>query len=74
MESESALYEKIVSLGIALIGLAAAIIFGIFSVFSWLNSQTAKEQANIANLFALAQMCDNYLVWHPTCIRDRLLR
>jgi len=74
MESESALYEKIVTLGIALIGLAAAIIFGIFSVFSWLNSQTAKEQANSANLFALAQLCDNNLVWRCKFFQNRLLR
>ena len=39
--------------------LAAAITFGIFSVLSWTAAENAKEQANTANLVALAALCGN---------------
>lgn len=39
--------------------LAAAITFGIFSVLSWTAAENAKEQANTANLLALAALCGN---------------
>lgn len=38
---------------------AAAITFGNFSVLSWRGAETAKEQANTANLLALAALCRN---------------
>lgn len=38
-------------------GLAAALIFGVFSILSWVDSQHAKEQAKAANLLAVAAIC-----------------
>ena len=42
---------------IQVVGLAAAIIFGVFSVFSWIDAQAAKAQADTANLLALTALC-----------------
>ena len=39
--------------------LAAVITFGLFSVLSWTVAENAKEQANTANLLALAALCGN---------------
>ena len=39
--------------------LAAAITFGIFSALPWTAAENAKEQANTANLVALAALCGN---------------
>jgi hypothetical protein len=37
--------------------LAAAITFGLFSVLSWVVADNAREQANTANVLALAALC-----------------
>ena len=55
-------------------GLAAGIVFGVFSALAWVNSDTAKQQAHFANsqaehansqaktanLLALAALCANF--------------
>lgn len=42
---------------IQVIGVAAAIVFGLFSVLAWTNSQTAKAQAETASVLAFAAIC-----------------
>jgi hypothetical protein len=42
---------------VQVMGLTAALIFGTFSILSWIDSQHAKAQANAANIIALAAMC-----------------
>ena len=45
---------------ISVTGLAAAIVFGVFSVLSYTNSQKALVQADTASLLALAAVCGNF--------------
>lgn len=57
------------------VGLAAAIAFGVFSILSWTTAQDAKQQANTANqqataanLLALAALCGNSIDQVPSSL------
>lgn len=53
----SELPDIILTWFVSITGLAAALIFGVFAVLSWIDSQHAKAQANASNLIALAAIC-----------------
>jgi hypothetical protein len=42
---------------IQVIGVSAAVIFGIYTVLSWRDAETAKQQATTASLFSLLALC-----------------
>ena len=54
------IYTDIITAFIQIVGLAAAIIFGTFSVLSWKDAQAARTQAETANVLALAAICAQF--------------
>ena len=56
-DKDDDIYTDLITAFIQVVGLAAAIIFGIFSVLSWKDAQAAKVQAETANTLALAAIC-----------------
>ncbi|KAK5172516.1 uncharacterized protein LTR77_002636 [Saxophila tyrrhenica] len=58
---EEPLAQVLLTWFVQVIGLAAAIVFAVFAVLSWIDSQHAKAQANAANLLALAAICTQTL-------------
>lgn len=56
-EDEEDIYTTIITAFVQIVGLAAAIIFGTFSVLSWKDAQAARIQAETANTLALAAIC-----------------
>jgi hypothetical protein len=56
-DDEDSLPSILLTWFIQVMGLAAALIFGTFSILSWIDAQQAKAQANAANIIALAAMC-----------------
>jgi len=49
--------QNILNFFLAFIAIAWAVVFGVFSILSWRSAEKANEQAELANLIALADMC-----------------
>ena len=54
---EQSIPQLIFSGFIQVVGLTAAILFGVYSILSWKNSEEAKAQADAANLLSLLAFC-----------------
>lgn len=56
-DNERNLPETILVWFLQILGAASAIIFGVYGVLSWQNSDTAKSQSDMANMLALIAVC-----------------
>ncbi|KAK4187550.1 hypothetical protein QBC35DRAFT_232382 [Podospora australis] len=55
---------------LAFVGIAWAVVFGIFSILSWKSSERANELAEFANLVALTDLCNGAIDDQEGALRD----
>jgi len=51
--------QMILNFFLAFVGIIWAVVFGIFSILAWKSSEKANKISELANLIALADMCDD---------------